>query len=164
MHTLFLCILALVIALLDASVRPWIPGIHTFPLIATVSVILLATQLGRSAYIWCTIVTIFLADMLLGSPLGARPALILAALVAVQPLVRIVRQQRGFLALAAIGITVATAERFGVMLDQHPAAVAAWWMSAALAWLAAVAWITVVAYCSLRFSRRSATLHVTTPI
>ena len=164
MRALVLLVLAASVALIDVSLRPWIPLIHAFSFIAAVPVVLLGQQPSGWAYIWCTIITVFLADSFLGAPLGIRPSLMLAALIVVQPWVRTFRQQRGLLPLAAIGIVLVIAERLGVILGHRPWAWGAWWASATFTWVAPIVWVIAVAYLASRGLRRNDILHATTPI
>jgi len=164
MHAFILLVLAVAAAGIDVSIHPWLSVIGGSVVIVAIVSVVAAVRLSGYAYVWFTIATTMLVDIFLGTPLGARSALFLAALVLVQPFIRTFRQQRGFLPLAIIGIVLTTVEHLRVMVGHPAGGWMEWWAPSLYAWASSAAWVTAVSYFASRLLRPRVPLHATTPI
>lgn len=157
--------IAAVIAIIDASMRPWLPLAHSISLIAILATVIVMTDHAHGyADVWASLVAALLTDVLLGAPLAVRSTVLLAAFVVVRPFVRTFRQQHGLRSLLAIGIILTAADRLGVVLGHRSETWAVLGGTEMLVWASALAWTVIIILLLSRTLRRRTLVHAVTSV
>ena len=147
-------------ALLEASVLPWIPFLASVGVIGIAATVLAVARPQTHEYLGFATSATLLADALVGAPVGARTALVLAAAIILQPIIRSFRVDPRASLVVVVGVVLALADRADAILSLRVFPVAVSWGAMLATWWWAAAANVAVGYVAFRIIRERTDGHV----
>jgi hypothetical protein len=149
---LLLTLLAITIALLSASVLPWLPLLRWVPTVTLAVVVFLVARVRLAHLLAVTAGTLFLADVFGGFPVGVRAAMLLSGMLLLWPVIRTYVLHRQTTTLLAIAVVLASLEALATAIAAGGFPPTRWAALLPALWPAA-AWGAAVAVVLHRFAR-----------